>query len=735
MESSKLVLLGIAVFSLLSGVSCIRKQAPQPVAPAKNSHSSHARQPVEIPDVLEALVGAIEADDASRVSALLSSERTVRESEKLPNLRKLSASERATLSGVLATSALRMLKADGGNTWTRLTLDKTDVVEDEDQAVAFTQIELEDGGSLRMQFWLSKEKLGWRIYDWKKVGEGMRVSTRIGTMVASLSGDSNSLYVHLLAAAARLANEGKLGEADRFLQRIADIELPEELESQRWTLYARIKSSQGLAEEALRCLEFADAFQPDQPTVLALQSAMHCTLGNYETALEAARQAADRLEDKARGFALIGNALRGLKRDEEAANAYRQGLAADPNSLENLGGLGSVLSTDEMPELAQRLGNVTDSRDLFEKLASEFLASNRLDALNTVVVAIRQIDANSPLADYYDAEARLLIAEFDDAATLFESAHSKFTDARFKQLCARKLLDAFLAAGQPLEAYKRASDPSYAFGYLAGELLASKYGAQLSELVAAHRARLANDVRLHYYSGHANALAGRLADAEKDFAAGMAGTEDEDERERFRSERVLTLFRLGKSLEAYQQVAPRQLTYEQLTRLLADAEQADMLEALIKSHRENSPDDPTLGLWEGEVRWIRGDYQGVIAVFSQKRDAILADDLNRDRYEDRLIRSLVRLGRFYEALNIAKTSSFRDGDPWFETVVHAAAGNISETTHLLDYCARMGYTTKDFHNDPDLGPALRTDEFTSLRNKYPTPSAEDSGETIITIIE
>jgi hypothetical protein len=226
--------------------------------------------------------------------------------------------------------------------------------------------------------------------------------------------------------------------------------------------------------------------------------------------------------------------------------------------------------------------------------------------------------------------------------------------------------------------------------------------------------------RLDYYEGRAQLLKKDFTAAEASFARGMQGADD-DSAQVCREYRILALARMGKALTAYEQIPPRSSTYDQLARLFAREKNVAELKALVETHAKNVPDDPTIGLWRAEIHWMQQDYSHVITSLLDRRTSILSDELNRGRFEDRLIRSLVRTKRFEEAWREAKASTRRDGDPWFELVVACSQPNAEATERLLSACVDRGYRTEDFYADVDIGHALKSEVLKSLRQKYPAP--------------
>jgi tetratricopeptide (TPR) repeat protein len=103
----------------------------------------------------------------------------------------------------------------------------------------------------------------------------------------------------------------------------------------------------------------------------------------------------------------------------------------------------------------------------------------------------------------------------------------------------------------------------------------------------------------------------------------------------------------------------------------------------------------------------------------------LDDDSNSTDNHAGLIRSLIRLKRFDDAAVEAGRLSQRIDDPWYPTLVHAARGDVAETATGLAQCVEAGHSAAEFYEDDVLGPAMQSEPFRELAQKYPEPKHED----------
>ena len=88
---------------------------------------------------------------------------------------------------------------------------------------------------------------------------------------------------------------------------------------------------------------------------------------------------------------------------------------------------------------------------------------------------------------------------------------------------------------------------------------------------------------------------------------------------------------------------------------------------------------------------------------------------------ERMVRSLVRVGRPEAAWPMAREAADRTGEPWLALIVLASRGDVEGTLALLDSFAAVGYGVREFYEDEDLAAALRTEALAPARRRYPLP--------------
>src|SRR5262249_29735793 len=177
---------------------------------------------------------------------------------------------------------------------------------------------------------------------------------------------------------------------------------------------------------------------------------------------------------------------------------------------------------------------------------------------------------------------------------------------------------------------------------------------------------------------------GAYEKADQAFAAAMGKPLDLQQEERFRSRRVFARYKGGKGLSAYNDIPPRKKTFDQLAWLYSGDRNAKGLLTLIEAHRRVEPKDQDLPAWDLEARWLAEEYEKVVKLATANRAPFLSSPAHRWKVVDRLIRSLVRLKRFKEAIKEAEEVVDAKTNPNLPVLVYAASGDGEKTTKAME---------------------------------------------------
>jgi hypothetical protein len=274
--------------------------------------------------------------------------------------------------------------------------------------------------------------------------------------------------------------------------------------------------------------------------------------------------------------------------------------------------------------------------------------------------------------------------------------------------------------GQVLAGYQAASDTRSAFLTLARDLMPRRKWEDLRKLLQAHQQKQADDPWLPFYQGELALQDRQYALADKFFTAGQAAATDKSIRDSYRYHLMSARLHTQGAAATYQEFGPGEPTFHQLADYCTRPEDAGQLEQLLAAHRNQAPDARRLRIWEAEVKWLAGDYRQTVALLRKYRTDILAERFQVWKYEDRLIRSLIRLKDFAAAQKeLAALDREKRPNLLLEVVLAANSGDVAATTKALQRCKDRDFYFGSLYSDTDLGPILRSEPFRRVREQFP----------------
>lgn len=411
--------------------------------------------------------------------------------------------------------------------------------------------------------------------------------------------------------------------------------------------------------------------------------------------------------------------------------------AALPRPLQAAGWLGRSV----VHEAHGRYEAAVEARDTAQRLVRHLpaiwlLRARCYNALEEYAAAL-ECCARSVAALGSDAEAYLQagtalerLGRLDEAAVAYrrgvEDDPDSLDNLAFLALLLpaegkREVAERFRAMHHPADEF----EPLCEFLYSHGDL------ESLAAVVEAYRALEPDDPQIAYYDAHRQWEAGDYDAAARGLLAALPRVEDENRRALFVDYYLDSMTEAGRLLDGYRRAPDAEYAFWYLSDRLASESRGDELARLVRAHRRRRPDDPRLPAMAAEAHWLRNNAAGVVAALAVGRDRIPDDELWR--YDDRLIRSLVRLGRFEEAQTAAEQARTEAGDSWYLAVVSAARDDVPQTLRWLDVLAAEGYHAADFYGDDILRAALRRPAFETIRQRYPEPEpdADDPDEPVV----
>ncbi|KAK9717136.1 Hsp90 cochaperone [Basidiobolus ranarum] len=161
-------------------------------------------------------------------------------------------------------------------------------------------------------------------------------------------------------------------------------------------------------ENAIKYFSEAIELTPDNHVFYSNRSACFASLKQYEKALEDAEKTIELKKDWAKGYGRKGAALHGLNKTEEARQAYKEGLAIEPNNAQLKKGLEeaefAMYNSDDSP-IAGLKEFFKD--DIWQKIATNPKLSPYL-AQPDFVQKIQEIQKNPNLMSEYMQDQRIL---------------------------------------------------------------------------------------------------------------------------------------------------------------------------------------------------------------------------------------------------------------------------------------------------------------------------------------
>jgi tetratricopeptide (TPR) repeat protein len=418
-------------------------------------------------------------------------------------------------------------------------------------------------------------------------------------------------------------------------------------------------------------------------------------------------------------------AQRAVGRRNDAVDTLRRGLEDDPGSLVIMTELALTLPIGRMAVLAGAFASMPDRSTAFEPLARALLAAGAHDAVIALARELRVYDPAHPTAPLYEAEAQAAAGRAAAGVTLLREAMATASPAN-RPAYQSRLAETLLQDGRPLEAYEALPDPAAAFDLVAVRLAGRRDAAALARLVSVHQERFATDPALPYSRGLVIELQGRLDEAPRVYLKAYRETADEPARRRLHRAAVTCMYRAGALTKAYDTIEPRHETAEILARLCARDGEDRQLERLYETHVRRMPDDKAWRRWAAELSFLRGDYLAAKIGIDAVRAACLdRPDLAR-WYDDRLVRTLVRLGRHGDALRAARDATRRlGGDAIYEFIVFASWGRPVECYRVARGLVTEGrYDVESLYQDPDCRENLESNPaFEPFREALPRRGA------------
>ncbi|MCI0682397.1 MAG: hypothetical protein L0Y71_09850 [Gemmataceae bacterium] len=506
------------------------------------------------------------------------------------------------------------------------------------EAVVIARHRGADGTTFKLRWWFSKRTGAWRVFDYEDLDAGMRVTTVMASMTAQMTPGKVAgitAAVQHLQQAMVAAIQRNPEAAERHLRQTDGFQLPRELDALRSMTRGLVHIQRNQPKEALASFDKAQGFNPDMP-ILQLLKAMACNdLGEHAAALGHLEAYQALLGDDANTCVELGQALLGLQRIPEAQAAYRKALDHDAKNADAFMGLMHALGPDDPhEELAMRFAKLDRPHENFDICAQDCRQAQDGASLEQIALAMRKIDPTYEPVVYHLGLSKLWLGKSEAAAELFQGVFAKEKNAVKR----REYLDGYVQAmvdlGKAMEAYRSLPDAGEALERLGAELRRRFPRDELRQLLAEHRKKHPDDVRLLLYQGELHVDDGRYALADKAFAAAVAAKPPADVLQPFEYSRIVARYHTGNALAAWREIGSRRQTFSQLAHLCLNDDNDKLLQTLLDAHAKADPQDESVVMFRVRLAARRGKVQEAVRLFraalaktteKEARDRLMSD--------------------------------------------------------------------------------------------------------------
>ncbi len=409
---------------------------------------------------------------------------------------------------------------------------------------------------------------------------------------------------------------------------------------------------------------------------------------------------------------------------DKAAGVLAQAWKKAPADLRNRFRWNCVFALYKAGRAQQAYDEIEPRKEIFGQLANLLAQDKKGGEIEALIKSHRPHAGDDPDLLLFEARAKIFLGQPIHAIPLFHKAYQKQTlDSRRKDYLRDFVLD-MAAAGQTVQAYGAAPDKVFAFEALAGNLVFQKKEKELAQLLDAHRLnQRADQPWHHFFSGELALLRGDIPQADRHFSAAFAKASPQNNWT-CRHRLYLIRIKAGKAAATYQEFGRGNRIFQDLAQQCLNDKNAPQLADLIAAHRLDRPEDSHIPAWELDVKWLNQDYAGTWQLLTQNRQRLAGHSSFRWKFDNYLVRCLVKLKKTTEAIQEAETIVHkRQGNRLLLVLAQASAGDVNRTIAVMDK-HRSQYLVEDCYRDPDLGPLLRGEPFREFRLRFPEPKKE-----------
>jgi uncharacterized protein HemY len=282
-----------------------------------------------------------------------------------------------------------------------------------------------------------------------------------------------------------------------------------------------------------------------------------------------------------------------------------------------------------------------DARQAFEALAGDLLDEDNLAGLRRLLEAHRARHPEDLGLLRYAGELHLKEEAWGKAAEALGQVWKKGPD-ELRNRYRWQYVYALYKTGKGPQAYREVGPRNETFSQLAHLLVGDRKGAELEELLAAHRAHAGPGPDLDHYEARAKLLLKQPARAIPLLQQAYRKQTDVHQRRSYVIQFVDAMHEAGQGLEGYRAAPDKALAFETLARRLMQQKRDAELERLLQAHAASHPEDAWGQLYRGELHLLRGE----VAQADRQFTAALAKAPRPNEWEFRngLVRARVKAG-------------------------------------------------------------------------------------------
>jgi tetratricopeptide (TPR) repeat protein len=330
-----------------------------------------------------------------------------------------------------------------------------------------------------------------------------------------------------------------------------------------------------------------------------------------------------------RGITLFRSALDREKRPEQ-----RQRLLA--TFLQEMASAGQAL---------EAYAAAPDPREAFRTLADYLRDESQRDQLRQLLNAHRQKQPDDIWLTFYTGTLSSDEQAWERAAQVLMSGWKQAPDD-LREMFRSHAVYCLYQAGRWREAYEKVGPREQTFTQLTGLLAASRKGAELEAVIAAHQAHAGESPDLLFQAARAKVFLQQPAAGNGLLHLAFGNQSDHAQRCSYVTQYLHDMIQLGQGLEAYRTSPDRVLAFQTLANHLVWKKQAPELAQLLAEHGKDHPPDKWHRYYCGDLNLLRGDARKADPDFTEAHAQ--AASAEQWRFRNGLFRARVAAGKTAE---------------------------------------------------------------------------------------